>query len=81
MELDDSSNSSSIGSDDVQRSKTELMLVFFSESYSELKSISVSISRTFSSPALYYLLTTCQAQFILGVKVCKMDSELCRLVK
>ena len=48
----------SVGSEDVYKERTEPVLVSLSDLYSELESISISVSRPSSCPILYHLLTT-----------------------
>ena len=47
-----------VDSEDVYKERTEPVLVSLSDLYSELESISVSVSRPSSCPTLYCLLTT-----------------------
>jgi len=56
--MDDADGGGSIGDEDIYKEKVEPILVSPSDSYSELDSISVCVSRSSSSPALHFLLTT-----------------------
>ena len=56
--MDDTDSGGSVYNEDVYKERAESMLVSSSDSYSELDSISVYVSRSSSSPVSHFLLTT-----------------------
>ena len=60
----------------VLKNKTEPVLVFFSESYSKLETISVSTSRLSPSSALYCLLTTYTTNYYFNSIINNFDLKM-----